>query len=52
LSASCLELYSIDGEIWASDLRQIEKRMKERQREHDKIAEEARKFFKSRVGMR
>lgn len=41
-------LYSIDGETWSSDLRQLERRMKQREAEEAKILSDAKKFFKSR----
>lgn len=43
-----VELYSLDGQSWSSDLRQLQKRMEQRRRENDKVVRDAAKFFKSR----
>jgi hypothetical protein len=44
-------LHSLDGEVWGSDLAQLQKRIQEREKEQAKVLNEARKFFKNRVGL-
>jgi hypothetical protein len=46
-----VELFSIDGTSWSSDLKQLEKRMKEKAKEQAKILGEAKKFLRSRAGL-
>lgn len=46
-----VELFSIDGECWSSNLAQLEERMKEREREQKRILSEAKKYLKGRAGL-
>jgi hypothetical protein len=41
-------LFSLDGTSWWSNLKQLERRMKEREAEEAKILNDAKKFFKTR----
>jgi hypothetical protein len=44
-----VELFSIDGECWSSNLAQLEERMKEREREQKRILSEAKRYLKGRA---
>jgi hypothetical protein len=46
-----VELFSIDGECWSSNLAQLEERMKEREAEQEKILAEAKKYLTGRAGL-
>jgi hypothetical protein len=41
-----VELYSLDGEIWATDLRQVKRRMEQRAKLTKRALREAKKIFK------
>jgi hypothetical protein len=44
-----VELFSIDGECWSSNLAQLGERMKEREREQKRILSEAKRYLKGRA---
>lgn len=46
-----IELLSPDGETWSTDLPQLERRMKQREKEMTKVLDEARKFLRGRPGL-
>jgi hypothetical protein len=46
-----VEMLSSNGMIWSTDLKQIEKRPKERKKQTEKILTEIRKYFRSRHGL-
>lgn len=43
-----VELFSLDGVRWSSDLGQLERYMKEHEKERAKVLADAKKFFQSR----
>src|SRR5262245_18474792 len=40
-------IYSLDGKLWSSDLRQLRERMRLREEEMARVLDSAKKFFKS-----
>jgi hypothetical protein len=46
-----VELHSLDGETWGTDLVQLRQRMEQREKEHAKILDDARKYLKGRAGL-
>jgi hypothetical protein len=47
-----VELYSVDGELWSTDLPQLKRIAREREERTEKVVDEARRFFRGRVGLR
>jgi hypothetical protein len=46
-----VELHSLDGETWGTDLVQLQERIKQREKEQAKILGEAKKFLRGRPGL-
>lgn len=46
-----VELYSLDGATWSSDLPQLRERMKRREEEQARVLGRAKKYLKSRAGL-
>jgi hypothetical protein len=46
-----VELHSLDGEIWGTDLAQLQQRMEQREKEQARILNEAKKYLKGRAGL-
>jgi hypothetical protein len=44
-----VELHSVDGETWATDVEQIERRRMARERRTEAILNDARRFFRGRL---
>jgi hypothetical protein len=44
-------LHSLDGEIWGTDLAQLQQRMEQREKEQARILNEAKKYLKGRAGL-
>ena len=46
-----VELFSVDGESWSTDLAQLQERMEQREKEQAKTLAEAKKFLRGRPGL-